>query len=121
MAAAGLAGRLEKLPSRILPGGLVLLEARTLASRMLGLALLDGLPSDHALLIDPCRSVHTFGMRFDIDVVFLRADWSVARIAPRVPSGRLLVCRGGRRVIETRAGASARFLAAGVAEPTPPA
>ena len=45
--------------------------AVTLLSRLLGLALLDPGRAGQGLLIPRCRSVHTFGMRFAIDVVFL--------------------------------------------------
>ena len=40
-------------------------------ARLLGLALLDRRRAGEGLLIPRCRSVHTFGMRFPLDVVFL--------------------------------------------------
>lgn len=40
-------------------------------SRMLGLALLDRHRAPAGLLIPRCRSVHTFGMRFPLDLLFL--------------------------------------------------
>ena len=59
-------------------------EARTLRARLLGLAFMPPPPPDHALLIPRCRSIHTFGMRFEIDVTFLdergraiRTEWHV--------------------------------------------
>jgi uncharacterized protein len=56
------------------------------------------------LLIPRCRSVHTFGMRFPIDVVFLdRHGWPI-RINRNVPPGRLITCRRAAAVIETKAG-----------------
>src|SRR3954454_13187704 len=56
-------GRLDRLPRRVLDDGLVVHEATTLRSRLLGLAFMRSLPPGHALLIPHCRSVHTFGMR----------------------------------------------------------
>jgi hypothetical protein len=45
--------------------------AATGLSRLLGLALLRPERAGHGLLIPGCRSVHTFGMRFPLHVVFL--------------------------------------------------
>lgn len=43
-------------------------------ARLLGLALLPGDRAGPGLLLPRCRSVHSFGMRFAIDVVFLDAS-----------------------------------------------
>ncbi len=45
--------------------------AATLLSRLLGLALLRPGRAGEGLLIPRCRSVHTFGMRFPVDLAFL--------------------------------------------------
>jgi uncharacterized membrane protein (UPF0127 family) len=45
--------------------------AATRASRLLGLAFLDRDAAGPGLLIPRCRSVHTFGMRFALDVLFV--------------------------------------------------
>lgn len=45
--------------------------AGSMFSRMRGLLGKDSLPPGEALLIKPCNGIHTFGMRFVIDVVFL--------------------------------------------------
>ena len=49
--------------------------AHTRRARLLGLALMRDLDPDDALVIPHCTSVHTFGMRFPIDVVFVDRDW----------------------------------------------
>lgn len=108
-------GRLDRLPVCSLPGGLLLHEARSLLSRTRGLAGLDDLPDRAALLIPRCRSVHTFGMRFVIDVIFLDGDRRVVRVEPYVPPRRVVWARAARAVVETRAGEAERFLAAGIA------
>ena len=78
------AERLGGLPGRDLPGGLRIAEARTRAARMKGLAKLDEMPATTALHIPRCRSVHTFTMRFPLDLIWLdkagegRADRSRA-------------------------------------------
>src|SRR3954465_8962154 len=71
-------------------------------SRLLGLAFRRR--AAEPLLIPRCRSVHTFGMRFAIDVVFLDAGGRVVRVASHVPPGRGGSCRGPAAVVETAAG-----------------
>jgi len=48
-----------------------LLLADTIISRMKGLLGRDTMPADMALWIKPCKGVHTFGMKFSIDVIYL--------------------------------------------------
>lgn len=68
--------------------------ASTLPARMLGLALLDREAAGDGLLIPRCRSVHTFGMRFPLDLVFLDGRLRPLRRVERVPRRRFL--RDGR-------------------------
>ncbi len=58
------------------PSGAVLYAAvaTRYGLRLAGLAGLSSLPADRALLIPRCRSVHTIGMRFALDVAFV--GWS---------------------------------------------
>jgi len=104
--------RLSRLQGVGVSGGLLVLEATSFSSRLLGLALLAELPACTALLISPCRSVHTFGMRFALDLLFLDADWSVIRRVDFVAPRRVVRCRTARAVLETRAGEAASFVAA---------
>src|SRR3954470_245382 len=92
--------RLQRLPSRTLDDGLVVHEATTLRARLLGLAWLRSVPPGHALLIPDCRSVHTFGMRFPLDVVFLDSRGRALRVVRGVRPRRVLVCRGAFAVLE---------------------
>src|SRR4051795_6088541 len=96
--------RLERLPRFAVTGDSVIHEANTLASRLLGLAFLRSLPSGHALLIPDCRSVHTFGMRFPIDVAFRDEGGRAVRCVHAVPRRRVLFCRSAFAVIEAPAG-----------------
>ena len=105
--------RLERLPATTLADDAVIHEASTAASRLLGLAYLRELPSGHALLIADCRSVHSFGMRFPIDVAFVDENGAPIRIARAVPRRRVLVERRAFAVIESRAGEIARFVRRG--------
>jgi uncharacterized protein len=117
--AAGDCPRLDGLPSRTLPGGLRVVEAKTRASRMKGLARLDALPPTLALHIPRCRSVHTFTMRFPLDLIWLDKRGHVVRVDHAVPPRRLKSCVRARSVVEAGAGTGDAFVAAGLAGPAP--
>ena len=104
--------RLARLPGIELPGGLRVAEAISRRARLLGLARLEDLPEGWALHLPRCRSVHTFGMRFALDLVFLDGSGRAVRVDPSVPACRVVWCRDARSVLETRAGEAERFLAA---------
>jgi uncharacterized membrane protein (UPF0127 family) len=68
-----------------------------------------------ALLVPRCRSVHTFGMRFALDLVWLDAHGAVVRVDRGVRPFRVRSCRRSRSVLELRSG-PAEELAAVLAE-----
>jgi uncharacterized membrane protein (UPF0127 family) len=81
--------------------------ARDRRARVRGLLGRDAV--EGALLLQPCRSVHTIGLRFPIDVAFCDRDLVVLRI---VHLGRFRVSRPVLRshvVVEAEAGAFARW------------
>ena len=77
--------------------------ARSSRARLLGLALLRDLPPEHALLLPGCRSVHTFGMRFALDLVFLDAHGRILREVRGLRPCRVAGCRDAAAVLERRA------------------
>jgi uncharacterized membrane protein (UPF0127 family) len=87
------------------------LVARSPWARLRGLAFRRELPRDRALAFPRCRSVHTFGMRFTLDVVFLDEQGRPLRIARSVPPGRVVGDRRAAAVVETRAGEGEMILA----------
>ena len=106
------ARRLVGLERRALPGGLTLLVAGDRRSRRRGLAHLDALPAGHALLFERCRSVHTLGMRFALDLLWLDGDGTLVRLDPAVAPRRVRTCLRARAVVEAAAGDGERFAAA---------
>jgi uncharacterized membrane protein (UPF0127 family) len=106
--------RLDELPGRELPGGLRVAEATARAARMRGLARLDHLPRSAGLHIPRCRSVHTFTMRFPLDLIWLGRDGDVVRVDRDVPARRMKACWRARSVVEVNAGAADEFLARGL-------
>ena len=104
--------RLAALPGRQLPGGLRVAEAHRRRDRLAGLAGLDAIGPDEALHLPRCRSVHTFGMRFALDLVWLGGDGTVVRVDRAVAPRRLRTCLRAGSVVETAAGRADAFAAA---------
>ena len=59
-------------------------------------------------MLRPSWSIHTWFMRFPLDVVFVDSDQVVIKIAAAVKPFRTASCRGAREVVELRAGECAR-------------
>jgi hypothetical protein len=106
--------RFTGLPRTEHQGGLVVIEAETHRSRRRGLARLDELPGDHALHIPQTPAVHTFGMRFALDLIWLDKDGTAVRVDRDVGPRRMRICPRARSVVETVSGQADAFLAAGV-------
>ena len=73
---------------------------------MRGLLGRDGLPEGEVYVFPRCNAIHTVGMRFAIDVVFLDAEGCVLSIHPNVPPERWMVAGGrhARTAVEAAAG-----------------
>lgn len=108
--------RFAGLPRRSLGDGLSLVEARGGKARRRGLARLESLPEDQALLIPRCPAIHTFGMRFALDLIWLDRNGAAVRVDRSVAPGHMRICIRARSVVETAAGAADAFLAAGIGE-----
>lgn len=78
------------------------------ASRRRGLLGRDALAPGTALIIAPCGGIHTFGMRFAIDVVFAARDGRVLKIARAVGPRRVAMCLRAFAAIELAAGEADR-------------
>ena len=90
--------------------------------RMRGLLGRDSLPEGEVYVFPRCNAVHTVGMRFPIDVVFLDAEGRVLSVRAGVAPGRWMVA-GGRRartVVEAAAGWLPSLLTPGRPFPFPP-
>jgi uncharacterized membrane protein (UPF0127 family) len=74
--------------------------ATSLPSRLLGLALLHRARAGSGLLIPRCSSIHSFGMWFALDLLFLDAEGRVIQLRRGVPPGRVIRCPGAVAVLE---------------------
>jgi uncharacterized membrane protein (UPF0127 family) len=87
--------------------------ARGVLGRLRGLLGRRSLGAGEALHLVRCRSVHTFGMRFPLDLVWLDGLGEVVRVDRSVGPWRVRSCRRARSVLECRGGSADAFLAAG--------
>jgi uncharacterized protein len=78
------------------------------ASRKRGLLGRDALAPGAALVIAPSNGIHTFFMRFAIDVVFVARDGRVVKIARAVKPWRASLALRAFAVVELAAGAADR-------------
>lgn len=83
--------------------------AESFRTRLLGLAWRPRSEAGPGLLIRRCASVHTFGMRFSLDVYFLDRGGRVLSVRRRVPPRRVLWCRGAAAVLEIPADEGGEF------------
>jgi uncharacterized membrane protein (UPF0127 family) len=72
------------------------------AARLRGLIGRRSWPAGVALEIPRCRSVHTFGVRFALDLVWLDGERRVVRVDRAVAPWRIRFCRRARSVLELR-------------------
>jgi uncharacterized membrane protein (UPF0127 family) len=82
--------------------------ADTSAKRRTGLLKHSRLETGEGLWILPCESVHTFFMKFPIDLVYLDRKRKVRKVRHAVPAWRLSMCLTAHSVLELPAGTAER-------------
>lgn len=90
--------------------------------RLTGLAGRQSLQPQTGIWLIPCNGVHTFGMRFSLDIIILDRQMRVLQILRAVPPGR--ICRGvagGFSTLEMPAGAAADIAVGDQLEASPEA
>ena len=94
------------------PGGPVVCERCELADsplrRMRGLLGRKSIDSGEGILLRPAPAIHTWFMRFSIDVVFLDRDLTVLSVRPHLRPWRMARQKGARAVLELPAGEAER-------------
>jgi hypothetical protein len=81
--------------------------AATRATRRRGLLGRESLGATEGLLLTPCKAVHTVGMRFPIDVIFVDRDGRAVRIVSALAPWRIAMSARAKAVIELAAGTAA--------------
>ena len=78
--------------------------ANTSATRRTGLLKHSKLEPGEGLWIAPSEGVHTFGMKFSIDVVFLSKSKKVLKVRPNMVRARIALSLRAHSVLELPAG-----------------
>jgi uncharacterized membrane protein (UPF0127 family) len=78
--------------------------ADTSAKRRTGLLKHERLAPGEGLWIRPCESVHTFFMKFPIDLVYIDKQKKVKKVRNAVPPWRMSACLTAESVLELPAG-----------------
>jgi uncharacterized membrane protein (UPF0127 family) len=82
--------------------------ANTSDTRRVGLLKHKSLEPGTGLWIVPCESVHTFFMKFPIDLVYLDKKKKVRKVRNAVPAWRLSACLTAHSILELPAGTAAK-------------
>lgn len=82
--------------------------ADTSAKRATGLLKHTGLRPGEGLWIVPCEGVHTFFMKFALDLVYVDRKHVVRKVVGNVPPWRLSMCLPAHSIVELPAGTIAR-------------
>jgi uncharacterized membrane protein (UPF0127 family) len=83
-----------------------ILIANSFVDRLMGLMFRDSPPQNsNGLLIDPCNSIHTFFMRYSLDVVFIDSKNKVVKIIYALKPWRMTwIYFKARKTLELPAG-----------------
>ncbi len=68
--------------------------------RMRGLLCRPPLQTGQALLINPCPSVHTFGMGYNIDIAYLDREYRIIKLLAGLKPWRMSGGNGARMTLE---------------------
>jgi uncharacterized membrane protein (UPF0127 family) len=74
------------------------------STRRKGLLGRSALSAGEGLWIVPCEAIHTFGMQFPIDLVFMDRNKIVKKVRHGVVPGRLSMCLSAYSVLELASG-----------------
>ncbi len=78
--------------------------ANTSETRRTGLLKHTSLPPGEGLWIVPTEAVHCFGMKFDIDVLFLDKGKKILKLRENMKPRRIAICWRAKSVLELPAG-----------------
>ena len=79
-------------------------------TRLVGLLRTRSLNPQQGLLLEKCRQVHTFGMKFDIDVIFLSREGEILELEKNMRPGKISrYVKAAFWVLELESGALERY------------
>jgi len=80
-------------------------KADSFVKKTVGLLNRNGLSFDEGLILEKCNSIHSFGMKFDFDAIYLDNDNKVVKLIENIKPNRLMpIVFKAQKVLETTAG-----------------
>ena len=79
-------------------------KTKTPFERARGLLFRPSLEENQGLLITPCNSVHTFFMRYPLDLIYIDKELKVIKAVEDIYPWRMSMSRGAKGVIECKTG-----------------
>ena len=80
------------------------LQTETTMERLGGLLVVRKLQSEEALWIAPCNSIHTFGMKYSLDLIYVDKNNSICGLSEHVKPWRVSGCFYAKATVELLAG-----------------
>lgn len=80
------------------------MQTQSMKERLGGLLVLPTLNANEALLISPCNSIHTFGMKYALDLVYIDKNNKVCGLVDSIKPRRVSFCIQAKAVMELIAG-----------------
>lgn len=80
------------------------MQTQSMKERLGGLLVLQALEQDQALWITPCNSVHTFGMKYALDLVYIDKNNKVRSLVSHIKPWRASLCIQAKAVMELTTG-----------------
>ena len=78
--------------------------------RFMGLMYRKSMDENAGLLLDPCKEIHTFGMKFAIDTLTISRDNIIIYIDENIAPRRVRPgVKGGKKVLELNAGTIKKY------------
>lgn len=75
--------------------------------RMRGLLGREALQIGEGMLLEHCHSIHTLGMSYALDILFLDRQLKTMKIVRELPPLRMAGCRGAHMTLELYSGSAA--------------
>lgn len=89
-------------------GGVCLIDDMSITTnvweRMQGLIGKPQLAPNQGLMLSSCNSVHTFGMKYDLDVIFLNKNKKIVKLVERLKPMRVSFCLNAVDTLELNSG-----------------
>lgn len=105
--------KIKEMGGQILVNNVIM--ATTTISRMKGLMFASQMPDCEGFLIDPCNSIHTFFMKFNLDIAFISKNNEIVHIERNMKPWRATrIHFKSKKVLEMKAGTMSEKMKVGI-------